>query len=780
MVKKRLALASALLLAVLIVAVVVGGRDMGICDIKYELITPDGQTFNFWGVGRAPGSEATLQAHEGFGLPPVRHVTQDIYNVPGNLLVDVVVQGRTVTITESVYATDATRKGLHKALAEIWDAVRWDRGATRTTPSILRYTVDGNSWDLYVVLSGVVEGRQGRYGRNEIVGLRFEAHDPLWWDDAESLLTLDWQDAFTSRYILGKIGGVWDPMGPPTAGGTVSTIAVNPDTGDVVVGGTFAAWDGLPGVTGDNVVMWDVSAQAWVAIGGGLNSSVRVLYFATDGTLYAGGAFTDGSGGAGDPAADYIAQYDVLTDTWVNVGGGPGVGAVTDVWDIVEGYDGQLYVIGDFTNWDGLGSPTGDHIVQLPLGGAWATVGNGLNQMAYTGVIALNGNLIVGGFFGIAGGVPCSYIAEWDGTAWAPLGAGTNGTVLDAVFGLDGTLFACGVFTTAGGQTVNYVASWNGTSWSDLDGGFDSQAWRMAVADDGTLYVVGAFAQAGALTLTDRAARWNGFSWAHLAFDLPGAPTVRAVAVDGEDLYFGWDNVGTVLVAGDNSVVTTGSAATLPVIEIKNQGLVRSIRNETTGDELLFDMQMLDGEIVIVDLSTGRKTVTSNRRGNRLNGLIPPGVGAFELESYPRAYYGGTVKGTNLITVFITDADPREHNDDNNQLSDWANVTGIKQTNTDLGRLYVTIVDEGAGANFHVEFYQDAARTELVGHTGSYPNLFAGPIAIVADNTSGLGGSITVDATVAADVDIEVYFTIVTMTWHNKWWSVDEAILAAE
>jgi len=898
MVKKRLALASALLLAVLIVAVVVGGRDMGICDIKYELITPDGQTFDFWGVGRAPGSEATLQAHEGFGLPPVRHVTQDIYNVPGNLLVDVVVQGRTVTITESVYATDATRKGLHKALAEIWDAVRWDRGATRTMPSILRYTVDGNSWDLYVVLSGVVEGRQGRYGRNEIVGLRFEAHDPLWWDDEESLLTLDWEDESTVLYFASRVDGLWErdiaqpaAVTPGFGGPNIWAIAVDPETGDVIVAGNFTDWDNLGSPAGDYVVRWDVSAGAWTSIGGGLNDWVFTLCFGPDGVLYAGGAFLNGSGGAGDPLADGIAQYDALTDTWVNVGGGPGVGvALTNVQDIVVGYDGVLYVTGFFTAWGGLGSPAGDYIVQLPIpyaGGVWATVGNGLNSVGYALTVLPNGNIACGGNATIYGGVVCNYIGEWDGTTWAALGSGTNATVHTMDVHPNGDLYIGGLFTTASGTTVNRIARWNGMTWFDLDGGVSDNVNALSIAPDGMLYAGGVFITAGSLTLVDRVARWNGFTWARLDIDLPGILGVEVLVTYMNNFYLGFDTTGVTYYAGNNSVVTTGSAATLPVIEIKNQGLVRSIRNETTGQELLFDMQMLDGEIVTVDMSTGRKTVTSNWRGNRLGDLLPNSdLGTFKLESYPRAYYGGTVKGTNLVTAFITTIEPVEILDTNNELSGWVCITGINynnttlgnlyaevvdagappwrvdffrdaargigdlvahtanyaalgeqaiiadnqsglggyitiealgpadatiharytvirprkfndaawqltgfdgiigiaQSNTNLGKLYVSVVDDGAGANWHVDLYEDFARTELVGHTASYAAAFTGLMAVVPDNASQLGGTITIafPAAPVADVDIEVYFTIVTATWYNKWWSVDEAILAAE
>lgn len=39
-----------------------------------------------------------------------------------------------------------------------------------------------------------------------------------------------------------------------------------------------------------------------------------------------------------------------------------------------------------------------------------------------------------------------------------------------------------------------------------------------------------------------------------------------------------------------------------------------------------------------------------------------------------------------------------------------------------------------------------------------------------------LGGIIIIDATVAADADIVVWYTIATATWRDRWWSLSEAI----
>jgi hypothetical protein len=360
-----------------------------------------------------------------------------------------------------------------------------------------------------------------------------------------------------------------------------------------------------------------------------------------------------------------------------------------------------------------------------------------------------------------------AYIGEWDGAAWNEPDGGMNNNVRAVKVGVDGIVYAAGFFTIAGGITVNYVAAWNGTSWSALDTGLDNSAYYMVIGDDNTVYVSGIFTQAGPLTIANRMARWNGFSWAYVDAIMPGAPTIRALFItDDNDFYIGFDTTGTAEVAGVATPTNTGSALSYPTIEIKNEGLLETIINETLDQELLFDLQILDGEIVTIDLNPGLKTITSNWRGNVLGELLPNSdLGIFKLESFPRANYGDT-EGANLVSVFITSATPRESGDDNNQLSDWDDITGIAQTNTDVGWLYVNIVADGGGF-FHVDLYKDSAKAaaDLVGFTGTYNG--AGAEAITESNDSGLGGTITVDAVVGADTDIEVVFTIATAYWFN-------------
>ncbi len=777
------------LLAVILLLAAVRGIGMGACDAQYRLMTPDGWTLDFAGPRFAPGTVDSLMAHDGFGLPPLEHVVQEIWGMDGAVHKDTLVKPRVVTITLTTHGL--TRKSLHQARAKLMDAMRWNRGQTKPQPSILRYTVDGVSRDLYVVYDDAVRQTVGRYGNQEIIGFRLIAYDPLIYDATIQEQVLDWQDSLTVLYVAAREDGTWNAMGPPAAvaAGIVTVdiyaIAVDPFTGDIYFGGDFTNWDNIPNA--DFLVRWVRATSTWEAVGdngaGGpaLNERVHALHFGPSRALYVGGRFTNAGG---VPTADYIAQVNVATDVWADVGGGPGAGAVTVVNDILVGGDMTVYATGSFTNWAGLGSPAGDYIVQLPSGGAWATVGNGLDALGNCLAERADGHVIVGGAFGNAGAVVCNNVADWDpiNTVWSDLDGGVPGggtAVYDVAFTPAGLMIAVGNIPTIGSgpTTVSNIASWNGVCWSACGDGLNFPAYGVVVATDGTAYLTGAFTTAGELTV-DRMARWTGAAYGYLDIDIPDTPAFgNLYAAPGlganDELYLGFRNNGTALIAGANPVVNAGNAMSYPVIEIKNRGYLRTIINESTGHELLCTMQIQDGEIVTMNLGWGIKTCQSTWRGNRLGAILPDAdLGTFCLESGPRAAYGG-VDGVNLLTMLVTDADPRELGDDNAQLSGWEDITGISQDNTDLGRLYVEIVAAGGGF-YHVDLYMDAGLTELVGHTGSYNGV--GAQAITADNGSGLGGTVTVDAVVGADADIVVWFTIATLFWQSRWCDMDNAL----
>jgi len=119
-----------------------------------------------------------------------------------------------------------------------------------------------------------------------------------------------------------------------------------------------------------------------------------------------------------------------------------------------------------------------------------------------------NGELIVGGQFTGASGVPVNYIARWDGTNWFPLGSGTNAEV-DALCVFNGQLVAGGRFTSAGGIKLNFLAQWDGTSWNDDLGGVGSIVSSLAVYGN-RLIVGGYFTEADGNPVGYIASRGSG------------------------------------------------------------------------------------------------------------------------------------------------------------------------------------------------------------------------------------------------------------------------------
>jgi hypothetical protein len=66
-----------------------------------------------------------------------------------------------------------------------------------------------------------------------------------------------------------------------------------------------------------------------------------------------------------------------------------------------------------------------------------------------------NGDLVAAGDFSTAGGVAASRIARWNGSSWAPLGTGISSASLYGLYAVttmpNGDVVAGGYFTSAGG-----------------------------------------------------------------------------------------------------------------------------------------------------------------------------------------------------------------------------------------------------------------------------------------------------------------------------------------
>lgn len=232
----------------------------------------------------------------------------------------------------------------------------------------------------------------------------------------------------------------------------------------------------------------------------------------------------------GDVAARRIASWDPTTDTWSEIGGG----AADNVHDVVALPNGDLVAVGEFTS---IGGVAANRIARYS-GGAWAPLGSGLGGFVPSflpwAVTALpNGDIVAGGDFSSAGGIPVQRVARWDGSAWHPLGGGVNGFVARLLALPSGELIAGGYFTTAGGQPAGKIARWDGTAWQALGTGLDpgtgSLVRELVRAGNGDVLVGGTFSIAGGQP-ADGLARWNGATWTSYANPWGGVVAVRETA----------------------------------------------------------------------------------------------------------------------------------------------------------------------------------------------------------------------------------------------------------
>jgi hypothetical protein len=329
-----------------------------------------------------------------------------------------------------------------------------------------------------------------------------------------------------ASYVSKWDGRLWSTLG----GGmnsAVDSLAVFDDGRALYAGGTFTRAGDVPA---NRIAKWD-GAQ-WSAVGGGMGNgfvdALAVFHPQTGGPkLYAGGSFRTAEG----RAAVSIAQWDSGIGRWGDVGNGATRKAL---------FAGGLFtaagivLANNIAEWDGL---------------QWSALGSGMDSFgmdAFVNTLAIFTDtagpaLYAGGSFARAGGVPANNIARWDGDGWSALGSGIGGGSFPQVSALtvydDGTgpaIYVGGSFSLAGDLPASSIAKWDGAQWSALDGGMDSSVLALAVYDDGAgpaVYAGGTFTTAGGV-LVNGIAKWDGMQWLPLGSGVAGlTPAVHSLKV---------------------------------------------------------------------------------------------------------------------------------------------------------------------------------------------------------------------------------------------------------
>lgn len=585
----------------------------------------------------------------GFGMAPVQQVVDEYAILPGGQVQGHKTQSRNFSLVGMIRGSSST--DLHakrQALIEVFEPA----GYPNSQPFILRYTGATVTKEIFAYYeAGLSGGLQAARCWNERFSLRFLSADPFWYEIGNQSDVLDHRDTDTFYYVTARLRstGQWDDVGlsaGPTTGGSIYAILVASD-GTVYIGGAFT---GLNGVAGrDYIAAYTPSTDTWATVGAGsaVNGAVWAIEEAPNGDIYVGGAFTN----VGDANGDYVAYYDVSGGAWASVSGG----GTTLVRALAFGPDGTLYIAGTFTNWNAIAAA--DYIVTWDGSSYSAMAGTVLTGgVVYDVKVSNTGTVYIGGSFTNAGGdADADYIAYHDGSDWVSL----NATPLDSwveTLAIDentGTLYLGGNFSQAGSDTMAYIAQYNGAGFLPLGSGLSSVCQKLVVRN-GTIWAGGLFSTAGGLAV-DRLAKWNGSSWSHLdaTFNVTGIRGMDLgpcdpVVSQNYDVWIGTDTSAAVTIAGTATVTNNGTTNTRPVFSIHRSGgssaTLYTIRNETTGKELLFDgYALLDDETLTIDLRLTKQSVMSDFFGSRPDAILKASdVGSFEL-----------IPGDNQITLYV-------------------------------------------------------------------------------------------------------------------------------
>jgi carbohydrate binding protein with CBM4/9 domain len=500
-------------------------------------------------------------------------------------------------------------------------------------------TVIGDFAQVQCLYAGGLDGNDSNYPIEDVAPT-FTMYLPYLVGGSEGTGTIGAFNVANADYLVQRSpAGLWSAI--TGLNGTVNTIAFGPD-GSLYAGGAFTNAGGV--AAADFIAKWDGSA--WTALGTGGNSTVNVIVFDAAGNLYAGGNFTL-MGGVANTAG--VAKWN--GSAWSALSTGLTGGGAPACYALVFDRSGNLYAGGTFTDAGGSGA---DNFAKWN-GAAWSVLGSA--TAINSGVTALAadpaGNIYLGGSFTNAGGVAAAdNIAKWNGTAYVALSTGMNSSVSSLLLGANGILYAGGNFTTAGGVAATYVAQWNGTGWAPMGSGMNGAVSAMDFGLGGqALYASGVFTTADGITLPDRAAQWNGSGWIPLDIDLPGAPTLTAVAtrLDGS-LYFGYSTSGTAVASTINVVTNTGPGIVYPVITFSGlaSGTARiyQVKNNTTNVGNWFNLTMLAGETITMNFDPSNPTFTGSFQGD-VGGTLLPG-------SQPSLFALGP--GNSTLSFFVSDA----------------------------------------------------------------------------------------------------------------------------
>jgi hypothetical protein len=326
-------------------------------------------------------------------------------------------------------------------------------------------------------------------------------------DSPSALLALPNGDVLASGGfgVLRWDGDSWSSLGQT---GYMSVLGTLPD-GDIVVAGIFYEVDGPSSM---NLARWN--GTTWQAFGtgtGGNYGSPRAFQVLADGGLVAVGDFIQIGGVKSRGAAR------LTSGAWSSLGLDWGIYRASAVAQLSGG---EIVAAGTFgvASWDGV---------------SWTPLGSGFGPAGNADIYALatlpNGDVIAGGSFNTAAGVPAFNVARWNGATWAQVGSGLAGEVRSLVVLPDGGIIAGGAFMGFGGVGAmgGYVVRWDGARWQSVGANLPFGVVAVAVLSNGD-FVVGGLTGGVYNDPVGHLSRWDGTAWS--TTQLSAGTYVNAIA----------------------------------------------------------------------------------------------------------------------------------------------------------------------------------------------------------------------------------------------------------
>lgn len=571
----------------------------------------------------------------GAGSPPQSVNIDDYAILPGGELNSIKIQPRDMSIVGKFIADNELelhdkQQALHLALSS--------ENYPGNQSFKLRFNGARVQKEIKVNYKGGLEGDLNAFYQDKVVSgdsdwetlykwiekasIQLQAPDPYWYETGESAANLDTNDSATFRTIAARLRstGQWSNLGPPNAAGTYSRIyAITEDDTYVYFGGDFLNFDNI--ANADYVVKYHKATGVYSALGNGLNGIVHSLTLSPTGLLIIGGQFTNAGGIA---SADYVCSWNGSNYAAL---GTPLTGAavINAVYATIYNQAGLLYIAGDFVDWANLAN--GDGIISWN-GLNYSTLSTGLGTLVpYALAVGIDNTLYIGG----AAPPATNRLKSWNGSSFTNIGSLTTNDVLSLAVDKSTGI----VYIGLAASTANQILSWNGAVLNTLGTGPNAGVRDIQVRN-GIVYAVGDFSAAGGISLSAGISRYNGYAWSHLDITLPtGALTVDSILVSNytdplisqkTDIFIGFGMSGTGYYAGKTTITNEGNALAFPQIIFKRTGgtaiTVETLKNETTGKELLFDYGLLDGEKLTIDLTPTKKSVISSYFGSRLDAVL--------------------------------------------------------------------------------------------------------------------------------------------------------------